>query len=166
MEKPFDVTYGMLATKGQRFANYFIDGLVTTILAVLALKLNLIFQGNDNITTIESWFPILNNYGFTLYSYAALIIYYGLIESVSGRSLGKFVTGTKVIMRDGSTPEAGAVFLRTICRLIPFEIISFLISPIGWHDSLSKTLVVDIYRYKTAMRQKDEVNDIGKDNIN
>ena len=165
MEKPIEITYGMLGTKGQRFANNIIDSVVVYIIALIALVINTQAQGVSNLEKPETWEPLLSSFGFTMYNLAASIIYYGLLESVSARTLGKYITGTKVVMRDGSVPDSVTILLRTICRNIPFEFISFLFSPIGWHDSLSKTLVVNTKQYNAALSSKNSVNDIGSEDI-
>jgi len=161
MEKPFNVTYGMLAPRNKRLANTIIDGLIVYIITVITVQAATVIQGNSALATPEEWVPVLNSFGFAIYNYVISLVYYGLFESLTFRTVGKYITNTKVILRDGTQPDSITILLRTLCRFIPLEFISFLISPIGWHDSLSKTLVVDIYRYKTAMRQKDEVDGIG-----
>jgi uncharacterized RDD family membrane protein YckC len=100
--------------------------------------------------------PEMNNIKFTLLGLGVQIVYYGLFESVFMRTPAKFITNTMVVNRDGTTPDNSRIFLRTLCRQIPFESISFLGRPaIGWHDSLSKTLVVDIYEFKKAKRNAE-----------
>jgi uncharacterized RDD family membrane protein YckC len=92
------------------------------------------------------------------------IVYYGLFETVSMRTFGKYITNTMVVNRDGTSPDSMRIFLRTLCRLIPLEAISFLgRPPIGLHDNLSKTLVVDIALFRDARPMKD-IKDIEKDN--
>ena len=56
-----------------------------------------------------------------------------------GRTLGKFITGTKVVSADGETPTASQIVGRTFCRMIPFEAFSFAreTCPVGWHDKFS-----------------------------
>lgn len=163
MEEPIEITYGMLASRNKRFANYVIDSILVYVLAIAATQLNYWYEGNNSIITAEAWVVVINSFGFTMYNLAGAIIYYGFLESVSSRSLGKYITNTKVVMRDGSRPEAGTIFLRTICRLIPFEIVSFLVRPIGWHDSLSKTLVVDVTAFNKAVNLKKSFNKIGNE---
>lgn len=77
-------------------------------------------------------------------SFIYLIGYYVICESVWGRTVGKLVTGTKVVDKDGNKPSLLRILGRSFARWIPFEALSFLTSgfPIGWHDSLSKTYVV------------------------
>jgi len=74
------------------------------------------------------------------------LIYYCCFEVIFGRTVGKFLTGTKVVAEDGMQASAGQIFGRTLCRFIPFEAFSFFGGagrPVGWHDSISKTRVVE-----------------------
>jgi uncharacterized RDD family membrane protein YckC len=78
-------------------------------------------------------------------------IYYLVMEGLLGKTVGKFLLGLKVVDIDGNKPGWGAIAIRTLCRFIPFEAFTFLLSS-GWdknhvlhgnlHDSLSKTYVV------------------------
>lgn len=72
-------------------------------------------------------------------------IYYFILELLTQRTLGKFITRTKVVNYDGGKPSLRSVLIRTISRYIPFEVLSFVGSknPSGWHDILSHTAVVD-----------------------
>ncbi|HMC99834.1 MAG TPA: ATP-binding cassette domain-containing protein [Ferruginibacter sp.] len=77
-----------------------------------------------------------------------LYLYYFLFEMLTGRTLAKFITQTKVVSkRDGSRPDLRTATLRTITRFLPFgyfEAVSFFSArPTGWHDDISDTLVVD-----------------------
>jgi uncharacterized RDD family membrane protein YckC len=68
-------------------------------------------------------------------------------EAFFGRTLGKLVTGTKVVNEDGSKLTFGKAVARTLCRFIPFEAFSFLGGhdrPKGWHDTIPKTKVISI----------------------
>lgn len=74
-----------------------------------------------------------------------MLFYYSLMEGITGRTLGKFITGTKVINTDGSDITFGKAILRTICRFIPFDAFSFLGGgPGGWHDTITNTRVVKV----------------------
>jgi uncharacterized RDD family membrane protein YckC len=73
------------------------------------------------------------------------VIYYSFFEGFTGRSMGKFFTKTKVVTEDGEKPDFGTIVVRSMCRYIPFNAISFLSSEeAGWHDRFSKTRVVEI----------------------
>jgi uncharacterized RDD family membrane protein YckC len=75
-------------------------------------------------------------------AFVVIFIYYLLFEGLTkGRTIGKLATRTIAITQNGTPFTFKDAFLRTLCRFIPFEIISgFLYMP--WHDSLTKTVVV------------------------
>ena len=54
------------------------------------------------------------------------ILYYILFESFFQRTLGKMITGTKVVSTTGGKAGFGAILGRTFSRLIPFEVFSFM----------------------------------------
>ena len=75
------------------------------------------------------------------------LLYYVPQELIFGRTLGKLVTGTKVVGLEDNPPTAGEVLLRTLIRIISIEWISFVFDKTGmggWHDKWSKTKVVQI----------------------
>lgn len=73
---------------------------------------------------------------------AFYVIYYVSFEVISGRTLGKFVTGTRVVTTKGQALSIPTAFVRTLCRFLPFEPMSFSLGETWWHDSLSRTQVV------------------------
>jgi len=78
-----------------------------------------------------------------LVGFGAMLLYYIPLEAAFGRTLGKLITGTKVVNEAGGTPTFGQIVGRTLCRFIPFEAFSFLSQEArGWHDSIPKTYVV------------------------
>jgi len=153
MDKKIEVTYEMLALGNKRFANFVIDTILVTICQFGAAALgNWLYDtyGNEGFLVGP---PDMGNIKYTLLALGITIVYYGFFESVFMRTPAKFITNTVVINRDGTTPDNNRIFLRTICRQIPFEALSFFGRPgTGWHDSLSKTLVVDINKFKIAQR--------------
>ena len=81
-----------------------------------------------------------------LIGFVAYLIYYIPQEALLGKTLGKFVTGTRVVSAAGTKPTLLQIVGRTFSRMIPFDAFSFLFAggnyPVGWHDSLSKTRVI------------------------
>ncbi len=72
-----------------------------------------------------------------------ILLYYNLFELFFSVTIGKLITNTVVVDRNGKKPSTDEILMRSICRLIPFEILSFLGTPgKGWHDAISKTYVV------------------------
>lgn len=129
------------ASIGKRITNYCIDilsiGLIEFVIAVILL----IFYSIDS----ELYSLVfINDIGRILFVILLNIIYYTLFESISGKSLGKYITRTKVINLNGEKTVWTIILLRSVCRLIPFDQLSFLVSnEKGWHDKLSKTIVIE-----------------------
>ena len=127
------------ATAGQRFANHLID----MILYYLIIFLIFLFIG----TIIPSFLADDEDIGVTIMTYVIIYIvvisYFTIMELMTGKTVGKMVTGTKVIREDGMKLTLRDCFIRSICRLIPFEAFSgFSSSGVMWHDSIAKTYVV------------------------
>jgi uncharacterized RDD family membrane protein YckC len=127
------------ATKGVRFANLIIDGIVASILYSILGKI--LVPGASNYEDPDAMMAALPmSMAVNLLVYFA---YYVGMEASTGKTVGKYVTGTQVLTEDGEQPSVGTIFIRTLCRIIPFEPFSFFGStPRGWHDNLSKTRVV------------------------
>lgn len=145
-----------LASHGKRAVNLIIDGMfcgfVTLALSIVGAHLDKTY----GFSLLNVGLPDIGNYKFSLFQTGISIVYYGLFETLSGRTLGKLVTETRVVMRDGTTPGNDAILIRTLCRQIPLEFLSFIGAiPVGWHDMFSKTLVVDNYDYTRAQKQKN-----------
>src|SRR3989344_4722821 len=76
----------------------------------------------------------------------AFFSYHLIFEALFQKTIGKMFTGTKVVNMQGEKPSFLALLGRTLARYIPFEPLSFLFYGAyptkGWHDRLSRTLVV------------------------
>lgn len=135
---------GEIATQGQRFANYLIDYIFLIGLgALIGAALGLIL-GNfapEHLDFLDEENRLLDYvYGFVIGT-----IYYSFFEGFTGRSIGKFFTKTKVVTEEGEQPDFSTILVRSMCRYIPFDALSFLGSDAsGWHDRFSKTRVVTI----------------------
>ena len=120
------------ATLGRRFWNYVIDAIAVQL-------------GSTAVTVVvvAVWPDLLSNF-FVSFAFGTALYaaYFGLFEAAFGRTPAKWITGTRVVARDGSTPTLDAIALRTLVRLIPFEPFSFLFANSGWHDRMSETRVV------------------------
>ena len=121
------------ASSTKRFVNYLIDVIAGYIFAfIIALAITLIFPF-DIIG-----YPLMA----TILVVASFFAYYILMEVVFQKTLGKFITKTKVVTVKGQKPKEQDIILRTFCRIIPFDHISFLFTKNGFHDNLSKTKVI------------------------
>jgi uncharacterized RDD family membrane protein YckC len=85
-----------------------------------------------------------------------------IFESINGRTVGKYITNTKVFMLDGSKPESEKILMRTLSRIVPFEFLSFLGNDDkGWHDTWTDTVVVDLKKYEEMKNSRDSISEIG-----
>lgn len=70
--------------------------------------------------------------------------YYLVFENWLGKSPGKIITKTKVVDKNGEKPVFKMIVWRSLSRMIPFDFITFVKqTPVGMHDRLSQTFVVD-----------------------
>ncbi|WP_028789046.1 RDD family protein [Terrimonas ferruginea] len=137
------------ASTGQRFANFFVDNLLMRfgltyvtgysigyILGNIAPEymMELAYKEDNSIDLL------LFGYGIGLFNY---LIYYTICEKVfKGYTLGKLLSGTRAIRADGGELTFKDAFLRSLCRLVPFEQFSIWSGNGLWHDSWTKTRVV------------------------
>ena len=119
---------------GVRFLNFLIDTIVWFTLAfIISFLIGFIIQPTDEgIITLIGYIIIFGTF----------IAYHILMEIRFQKTIGKFVTKTKVVKLNGEKPTDGDITTRTFCRLIPFDRISFLFVKNGIHDFLSKTKVI------------------------
>lgn len=134
--KKDDDTNFVIASTGQRLANFFLDIIFVYIFSFL-LGIFLVIVEMELIleTYSEFWLGVLIYFTY----------YVNLEVFLNGRTIAKFITGTKAVNKDGSKLTIGRAFGRTICRNIPFEAFSFFGNrPIGWHDKLPGTIVISV----------------------
>jgi len=134
------------ASGGKRFANYLIDLIVFFIIVFIAAfvvgmlnpqTINSIAEENTGIDIIEN---LVYTAIFTLYLFGTEAIF-------KGKTVGKLITGTRAVNEDGSNITAKTALLRSLSRIVPFEVLSALGSPsYPWHDKWSKTYVVNYVR--------------------
>lgn len=135
------------ATQGQRFVNWLVDNLLMrfglsyltgTIVGFGMAKLfpdytmRVVYSSDQSDLILIGFIIVIFNY----------LVYYTFCEKVfKGYTLGKAISGTRAIRDDGHELTIKDAFLRTLSRLVPFEVFSgFADRP--WHDSWTKTTVV------------------------
>ncbi len=161
----FYVTKDQLASKEKRFLNYIIDLAVfyvffLTVGVIFGIVLVLVGGDIDSyLMDMENVNPWLDR----LITMLVYVIYYIIIEGLfKGRSIGKFITKTKVVLKDGAKPTINETVVRSLCRIIPFEGFSFLGElGKGWHDTLSKTYVVDSKKHEEKKAMFTDLDLIG-----
>lgn len=147
-----------------RLANNFIDLIIIYIVNYL---LSVICHFLYKLTSIELFY-FYNNGSFLWELFIGNLnycLYYFLMERyLDGRTISKYITGTKVISTDGSKPTSQQIMYRTLSRLVPFDALSFL-GINGWHDSWSYTRVINLKNYITEIQAKREIDSLGKKEI-
>ncbi|MBP7076502.1 MAG: RDD family protein [Bacteroidales bacterium] len=133
------------ASKSKRFANYLLDSIFmflfsTIIMFLLYFVGYMAFPGLIEFLDADS---TLQNY---VIGFLMAMLYYSIFEATTGRTIAKFITRTKVVTFDGNKPEFERIFIRSLCRFIPFEAFSILFSDsdLCWHDTISKTRVINV----------------------
>lgn len=138
----FEFTY---ASQGQRFLNLLIDNIVMRftisyltsygvvyLMSLLFPEIIIQIEERNTLTIFLLLYPV------AIFNYA---VYYTLMEKLfKGKTIGKFITGTRAIRTDGNELSFRDALLRSLCRLIPFEVFSGFGVP--WHDSFTHTMVV------------------------
>ena len=120
---------------GVRLLNYIIDFFIAYLLAMAAyITLGFFLTLNSD--------NIVNGLATLLVVFGTFLGYYALMEIKYQKTIGKYITNTKVVDVSGNKPIASVIITRTLCRLIPFDGISYLFAKNGLHDYLSKTKVV------------------------
>ena len=139
----FLISDEILATHKQRISNWLIDLIIQIIFLFLILVfITAIALSNGNKDFMVSF--VKNDIAQYTVATCISLLYYNFFEILFARTVGKFITQTIVVDINGYKPHHETILIRSLCRLIPFEMLSFITMPArGWHDSLSKTYVVD-----------------------
>lgn len=129
----------VFASTGKRFLNYLIDYIVFNIISKV-FNIGFLY-GTSMLNSYNYYAQLWLSIAFSITGW---FLYYFLTEFLfKGRSIGKFITGTKAVNNDGSDISAKTALLRTLCRIVPFEPFSAF-GGHPWHDKWTKTHVIDV----------------------
>ena len=130
------------ARSGKRFANYVIDRVAFYILwRTLFQFFTLPIAGVLYKTSHNKYVIILELY---LLAGAGFVHFITGFEGITkGKTLGKLITGTRAVTADGYLITPKTALLRSLSRLVPFELFSALGDPsYPWHDRWTGTIVI------------------------
>jgi len=142
-----DIVMNTPATTGQRFVNWLIDNLlmrfglsyVTGTLVGLIIGKFFPDYAERIVYNQTTWDLFVLGYVIALFNY---ILYYTICEKAfRGYTLGKLISGTRAIRDDGQELTFRDTLLRSLSRLVPFEVFSGF-SDKPWHDSWTNTQVI------------------------
>ncbi|WP_395750008.1 RDD family protein [Prosthecobacter sp.] len=133
---------------GKRFLNWAIDraGVIATFMLIMKALSYLAQAMNwqSGMSIPEDMGAIfLSIVGFYM---VGAFVYYTCFEALPGRTVGQWITGTKAVMVSGAPLTFRRVLLRSLCRLMPLDALSFFTTTkdSGWHDRWAGTRVVDL----------------------
>jgi uncharacterized RDD family membrane protein YckC len=130
------------ASRWRRFANLLLDyvGLLFVGM-VIGLVIGLV-GGPEAAQALGKPNPLRD----MAFGIAGCFLYYTPLEAAFGCTLGKLITGTRVVDERGGPITWKQALSRSLCRFIPFEAFSVLFSGDdqlqGWHDRIPRTFVV------------------------
>ncbi len=140
----FDIEESFVrASTGKRLANYLIDLLVFySLFFALGVVIAIISPSTlENIPDDDLSFTLIDR----LLSLVFYALYMSLMEAIlKGKSVGKYITGTRAINLDGTRISTSTAFARGFSRAVPFCVFSAFGNPCNpWQDSWTDTMVVD-----------------------
>ena len=129
---------------GTRLANYILDYLFIMAAYIFFFIIIIVIANVTNSPTVIS-FEDENMLLLYLITFLINMFYFTLLETLTGRTMAKLITRTKVVAENGEKASLEAILIRSLCRFIPFDAFSFLGEDArGWHDTLSKTRVISV----------------------
>ena len=138
-DQPIQTTV-QVVSKSKRFLNFVIDNVIYDIVVIFAIYplARLVFGQSFGENFWVTW----------VFNLSIFFLYYFIFEAAFQRTPAKFITATRVVLADGSRPDAATIAKRSLCRFVPFEVISQYTGKdpnlIGtwWHDSWTNTRVI------------------------
>ncbi len=144
-----------VASKGLRFVNYLIDYFIAGIIQYVVILIPVFMMEAGDVQSPFLGFILM------LFSFLAYLLYFVITEYLfKGKTIAKFITGTKAVTIEGNELDFSKVLIRSLCRLIPFEQFSFF-GETGWHDSISKTRVVNQKEFEQNRLKFNAIDQIG-----
>lgn len=118
----------------KRLINYIVDTATILMMFFLSLK---------TLPFILKKVPFDFSFDINIVLTINFIFYYLIFEGINGRTMGKYLTQTKVISKNGAKPKFTQIIVRTLVRILFIEVLSYIAKrPNGWHDRASNTEVV------------------------
>ena len=118
-----------------RLVNFIVDTLVWLI-----LYFTIAYFLDQYIVRFNSF---LVNYVYSIcLGLLTYLAYYMVMEFYFHKTLGKFITRTKVVSIDATKVSLKSIIKRSLSRLIPIDALYYIFSHNGLHDNLSRTKLI------------------------
>ena len=133
----------VLASWSQRIINYIVD---ITFISLTCILIAAQYEIIDLETIDPLDFKMPKTLQYLVFS--CTFIYYFFFEFFLGKTIGKFLTNTRVVTLEGEKPNLKAISIRSVIRIFGlFYALTFLfLMPRnigGIHDLVTKTRVID-----------------------
>jgi len=128
------------ATKNLRFVNWIVDiiGYYIFVFVVVYILARIAPDVVNSVLGYDSDSKLMQY----VFAYLFFFIYFTLLEGFTkGKTLGKFITGTRAVKEDGSAITFIDAIKRSLSRMVPFEPFSGFGDSI-WHDKWTNTIVI------------------------
>ncbi|MFB9078550.1 RDD family protein [Flavobacterium procerum] len=156
----------LLVSGAVRFLNYLLDNIFILILVFIFGFVMAIVASLFDMNGLLIWLDTIGDLEGRVIFILLAVVYYTVTEGLMGQSFGKLITGTIVVDENGERPSFGTIFKRSLCRIIPFDALTFLSSSSrGWHDSISGTYVVNKKALAEEVKIFKEFNLIGQNEV-
>lgn len=141
--KEFTITSDLLASRSQRFLNFILDFFIIYMLWI-SIGTTLIIIGEiTSIYALSNWAESTTTIEKLFLWLILFFLYYFLTETYYSRTFAKYFSKTIVVTKNGLRPNKKQIVIRTLCRFIPLEGLTFLgKNTKGLHDFFSDTYVV------------------------
>ena len=157
----FLISDDIIATRQTRFTNYMIDYLVQIAIFFTLIMSSQIIAELINKPLSIAWLENMNKIQEYVFGAVISIVYYSFFESITARSIGKYVTNTIVVMEDGTKPPTETILRRSLYRIVPLNALSFLWGDRIWHDKYTDTYVVSKSGLAAAVQIHNNLSEIG-----
>ncbi|MDW3650016.1 MAG: RDD family protein [Bacteroidia bacterium] len=134
------------ASKKKRLLNFIFDLITIGILMEITFQLEALVENKTPLKVLR----VIIVFGG----------YYIPMEYFLGKTLGKFLTKTRVVNEEGEKIDFRQAVMRFLCRWIPFEFLSLGLGhdAKAWHDLLTKTHVID---EEKQAELSDKISELG-----
>ena len=129
-----------LSPKWQRAFHFVVDGVFAYFFGVSFLWLLYGVAWPVDLDPLFEWLDSIHRRWLRL---GFMLLYYLAAEVGFGTTVGKLLTGSAVCDADGRPATRRQMLVRTLCRLNPFDWMTFFDRDgKGFHDAFSKTYVI------------------------
>jgi uncharacterized RDD family membrane protein YckC len=150
-----------LATTMQRIGNLLLDQVAFLLITVALYSVFMLVAGRTAVLAgVGDPSEDVSGGVYAIIALGGFIGYYTIGEGGFGKTVGKLLTGTEVVNRNGTPLTLWRALARTCCRCVPLDQFSFFGGdrPVGWHDRWTGTFVVAAPKRasETPERRADE----------